>query len=209
MGHACTGAESAIRAVAMDLSGAYGAAVVAALPEAAVVFAKFHLIQLMNQRLEELRREWVREAQGSRKRGSKGTRDLLLPRAANLKEDQLPEWERALKLKEPLAQAWYLKEELTLLWEPSSDAQMNRFPTPWCEQAHETGVRQLEKMAKTLLVHRSGILSWWQHPINNGRMEGTNNKSKTLNRQADGYRDEEFFMLKLLGLHEARCPLAG
>jgi len=41
-------------------------------------------------------------------------------------------------------------------------------------------------------------LNYWCHPINNGRMEGTNNKIKTLNRQAYGYRDEEFFILKLL-----------
>ncbi len=59
----------------------------------------------------------------------------------------------------------------------------NRFLTQWCEQAYETGVRQLQKGAKTLLAHRSGILGWWQRPINNGRMEGTHN-IKTLNCQA-------------------------
>lgn len=198
-----------IRAVAMDMSGAYGAAVAEALVGVAVVFDKFHIIQLMNQRLDELRRELVREAEGAMKMVIKGTRYLLLTRAANLKADQLPKLERALKLNEPLSQAWYLKEELSLLWDQSSYAEMNRFLTQWCEQAQETGVRQLQKMAKTLLVHRSGILSWWKHPINNGRMEGTNNKIKTLNRQAYGYRDEEFFILKLLGLHESRYTLTG
>lgn len=198
-----------IRAVAMDMSGAYGAAVAEALVGVAVVFDKFHIIQLMNQRLDELRRELVREAEGAMKMVIKGTRYLLLTRAANLKADQLPKLERALKLNEPLSQAWYLKEELSLLWDQSSYAEMNRFLTQWCEQAQETGVRQLQKMAKTLLVHRRGILSWWQHPINNGRMEGTNNKIKTLNRQAYGYRDEEFFILKLLGLHESRYTLTG
>lgn len=198
-----------IRAVAMDMSGAYWAAVVEALVGVVVVFDKFHIIQLMNQRLDELRRELVREAEGAMKMVIKGTRYLLLTRAANLKEDQLPKLERALKLNEPLSQAWYLKEELSLLWEQSSYASMNHFLTQWCDQANQTGVRQLQKMAKTLQVHRRGILSWWQHPINNGRMEGTNNKIKTLNRQAYGYRDEEFFILRLLGLHESRYTLTG
>lgn len=198
-----------IRAVAMDMSGAYWAAVAEALVGVVVVFDKFHIIQLMNQRLDELRRELVREAEGAMKLGIKGTRYLLLTRAANLKDEQLPKLERALKLNEPLSQAWYLKEELSLLWGQSSYAAMDRFLTQWCEQAQETGVRQLQKMAKTLLGHRSGILSWWQHPINNGRMEGTNNKIKTINRQAYGYRDEEFFILKLLGLHESRYTLTG
>jgi len=198
-----------IRAVAMDMSGAYWAAVVEALVGVAVVFDKFHIIQLMNQRLNELRLELVREAEGSMKMVIKGTRYLLLTRAANLAEEQLPKLERALKLNEPLSQAWYLKEELSLLWEQSSYAEMNHFLTQWCEQANATGVKQLKKMAKTLQVHRRGILNWWQYRINNGRMEGTNNKIKTVNRQAYGYRDEEFFILKLLGLHESRYTLTG
>jgi transposase len=102
-----------------------------------------------------------------------------------------------------------LKEELGLLWEQNSYAAMSRFLTQWCEQAQQTGVRQLRQIAKTLQAHRTGLLNYWRHPINNGRMEGTNNKIKTLNRQAYGYRDEEFFMLKLLGLHESRYKLCG
>ena len=43
----------------------------------------------------------------------------------------------------------------------------------------------------------------------NRKMEGTNNKIKTLTRQAYGYRDEDFFILKLLGLHESRNKLVG
>jgi transposase len=198
-----------IRAVAMDMSGAYAAAVAEGLRGVALVFDKFHIIQLMHQRLDDLRRELVREAEGAMKMVIKGTRYLLLTRAANLKEDQLPKLERALKLNEPLSQAWYLKEELSLLWEQSSYAGMNRFLTQWCEQANHTGVRQLQKMAKTLQLHRRGILNWWTYPINNGRMEGTNNKIKTLSRQAYGYRDEDFFILKLLGLHESRYILPG
>ena len=55
----------------------------------------------------------------------------------------------------------------------------------------ESGVRQMQQVAKTLL-HASGILSWWKHRINNGRMEGINNKIKTLLRQTYGLRDEAF-----------------
>jgi transposase len=198
-----------IQAVAMDMSGAYWAAVLEELPGVAVVFDRFHVMQLMNKRLDELRRELLREAEGPLKLVIKGTRYLLLTRAESLEAEQLPKLERALKLNEPLSQGWYLKEELGLLWEQESYAAMNRFLTQWCDQANETGVRQLRQMAKTLQVHRSGIMAWWRHRINNGRMEGTNNKIKTLNRQAYGYRDEEFFILKLLGLHESRYKLAG
>lgn len=196
----------------MDRSGAYFAAVLEKLPGAVIVFDRFHIIPLMNQRRDDLRREMVREAEGSMKLGIKGTRYLLLTRATNLEENQLPKLERALKLNEPLFQGWYLKEvkeELSLLWEQPSYAQMNRFLSQWGDQANQTSVRQLHKMAKTLQTHRRGILNWWTHPINNGRMEATNNKIKTLHRQAYGYRAEDFFILKLLGLHESRYKLTG
>ena len=198
-----------IKAVAMDMSGAYYAAVLAALPGVPIVFDRYHVMQLMNQRLDELRREMVREATGPLKLAIKGTRYLLLTRGSHLEPEQLPKLERALKLNEPLSQGWYLKEELSLLWEQSSYVGMRRFLNQWCEQAQSTSVRQLRQMAKTLQVHRQGLLSYWRHPINNGRMEGTNNKIKTLQRQAYGYRDEEFFILKLLGLHESRYKLCG
>jgi len=45
--------------------------------------------------------------------------------------------------------------------------------------------------------------------LSSGKMEGVNNKIKTLTRQAYGYRDEAFFILKLLALHQARIKLVG
>lgn len=60
-----------------------------------------------------------------------------------------------------------------------------------------------------LTSHASGILNWWDHQINNGRMEGINNKIKTLLRQTYGLRDERYFTLKLYSLHNSRLTLLG
>ncbi len=46
-------------------------------------------------------------------------------------------------------------------------------------------------------------------PVSTGPLEGTNNKIKTMKRQAYGFRDQEFFKLKILGLHETRYALVG
>jgi transposase len=73
---------------------------------------------------------------------------------------------------------YLLKEGLGLLWEQPSYARMKSFLHQWCAWATESGVRQMMPVAKT-----PGILSWWKHRINNGRMEGINNKIKTLLRQ--------------------------
>ncbi len=62
-------------------------------------------------------------------------------------------------------------------------------------------------LAEALLAHWTGLLNWWAYLINRGKMEGTNNTTKTLTRQAYGYRGEEFFILKPLGLHESSNKL--
>ena len=64
-------------------------------------------------------------------------------------------------------------------------------------------------MANTLQKHRRGILNWYDYRISTGPLEGTNNKIKTLKRQAYGIRDTEYFTLKLYALHLAKFELIG
>ena len=63
----------------------------------------------------------------------------------------------------------------------------------WVEQVQDSKVPLLQKFAMTLMAHRSGILSWYDHHISTGKIEGINNKIKTLRRQGYGYPDDEYF----------------
>jgi transposase len=202
-------AKARIKAVATDMSTAYWSAVLENLPDAALVFDKFHIIKLMNERLDDLRREMVREAEGPLKKKIKGTRFLLLRHPEDLKQEQIPKLDEAMRLNEPLLLGWYLKEELRELWNQSSRPTMERFLRDWCEKALETDIRQLGKMAKTLLTHASGILTYATYRITSGRLEGINNKIKTLTKKSYGFRDEDFFLLRLLALHHSRIKLVG
>ncbi|HUD83519.1 MAG TPA: ISL3 family transposase [Candidatus Saccharimonadales bacterium] len=202
-------AKAKIRAVATDMSAAYWSAVLEHLPEAALVFDKFHIIKLMNERLDDLRRQMVREAEGPLKLRIKGTRFLLLRNPENLQEDQIPKLERALQLNEPLLLGWYLKEELRELWNQPSRQKMASFLKDWCQKADQTTIGQLMKMAKTLRTHASGILAYARHPITSGKLEGINNKIKTLTKRSYGFHDENFFILKLLSLHHSKYKLLG
>jgi len=201
--------EARIEAVSMDMSPAYWSAVLEHLPEAAIVFDRFHITKLVNEKLDDLRREMVREATGLMKQSVKGVRYLLLMRRDNVDESRLPQLQAALKHNEPLNTGYLLKEALGLLWEQPSYAQMKSYLHQWCAWAMESGVRLMQQLGKTLLGHASGILAWWKHRISNGRMEGINNKIKTLLRQTYGLRDERFFTLKLFSLHHSRLTLLG
>jgi transposase len=201
-----------IEAVATDFSAAYGAAVRENVPDAAHVFDRFHVVKLLNEKLTELRRQLHREAtEGLGKDVLKGIRWLLLKNPDNLDENH-NEHQRlgeALALNEPLAMAYYLKEDLRQFWEQPSQAKAAVFLDGWCQRAESTGIRILQQFAKTLRGHRAGLLAWYQHPISTGPLEGTNNKIKLMQRRAYGYRDLEFFCLKILAAHEARHILAG
>lgn len=202
-------AKTKIKAVATDMSAAYWSAVLDHLPDAALVFDKFHVIKLMNERLDDLRRQMVREAEGAMKLKIKGTRFLLLRNPENLKTEQIPKLDRALRLNEPLLVGWYMKEELRELWNQPSRQDMEAFMKDWCEKAEHSAIGQLIKMAKTLRLHASGILAYARHPITSGKLEGINNKIKTLTKRSYGFHDENFFILKLLSLHHSKYKLLG
>jgi transposase len=83
------------------------------------------------------------------------------------------------------------------------------FLDDWIARTMATGIKVLKTFAKTLLSHREGLLAYYDHRISSGRLEGTNNKIKTMKRQAYGFRDHEFFKLKILAIHEAKYALVG
>lgn len=206
------GSGAQVQAVAADMSNAYALAVRKNLPEAVLVNDRFHVIKKYNEMLTELRRELYREAAtGLEKNVLKGTRWLLLRRMDNLDDGRREPQRllRALKLNESLATAYYMKDDLNQLWEQSNKLVATRFLESWIADAQKSGIALLMKFAKSLAAHRNGLLSWYDHPISTGPLEGTNNKIKTLTRQAYGYRDFEFFRLKLFALHTTRYALLG
>ena len=79
----------------------------------------------------------------------------------------------------------------------------------WVRQARDAKVPLLTKFANTLMAFRSGIVAWYDYHISTGKLEGINNKIKTMKRQAYGYRDETFFELKILSLHDRNYAFAG
>lgn len=205
-------ARASIEAVAIDMSPAYIEAVITNLPGVALVFDRFHIIKLFNDKLSELRRELYREAtEMMHKDVLKGTRWLLLKRSEHLDASRgEPErLEEALRLNKALAIAYYLKEELGEVWEQDDEKEAANLLLDWIARAEASGIRVLKTFARTLRMHAWQILAYYDYPISTGPLEGTNNKIKTMKRQAYGFRDHEFFKLKILGIHQTRYALVG
>ena len=200
-----------IAAVAMDMSPSYISAVSTHLPDATIVFDHFHIVKMFNDKLSGLRRDLQREALEAGRDILKGTRWLLLKNPENLKEekDERQRLDEALQINKPLATAYYLKEDLRQLWQQKNKTAAAVFMDDWIARARSSGIKMLDNFADTLDRHRAGILAYYDFPISTGPLEGTNNKIKTLQKQAYGFRDTNFFKLKIYDLHETKYALVG
>jgi transposase len=200
-----------IEAVATDMSAAFVKAVRQRWPEATLVFDRFHVMKLFNDKLTALRRQLYLLATEEGKAVLKGVRWLLLKRPEHLDEakGEHERLEEALRLNEPLATAYYLKEELAEFWEQDDEEEAQAFLLDWLARAEASEIRILQGVAKTLREHALGLLAYYDYPITTGPLEGTNNKVKTMQRQAYGYRDQEFFRLKIYALHRSKYKLVG
>jgi transposase len=200
-----------IEAVATDMSKAYIRAIRDNIKRAVHVFDHFHVIKLYNDKLSAFRRQLFHELTARGQQLLKGIRWLLLKNPENLDptKNERQRLERALRLNEPLALAYYMKEDLRQLWLQPSKAMARLFLKDWLARARVSGIRMLEQFADTLEEHQDGILNYYDYPISTGPLEGTNTKIQLMKRQAYGYRDHEFFKLKILGAHETRYALVG
>jgi len=112
-------------------------------------------------------------------------------------------------LNEPLAMAYHLKDELNEIWEQDDRESAEALLMDWIVYAEASGIRMLKEFSRTLRFHAQGILAWYDYPISTAALEGTNNKIKTMKRQAYGFRDPEFLKLKILGIHQTTYALVG
>ena len=175
------------------------------------MFDHFHVIKLYNDKLSNFRRQLYHELTASGQKLLKGIRWLLVKNPENLnpKKKERQRLERALRLNEPLAIAYYLKEDLRQIWMQGNKDKARHFLEDWLARARASGIRMLEQFAATLEEHQEGILNYYDYPISTGPLEGTNTKIQLMKRQAYGYRDHEFLKLKILGAHETRYALVG
>jgi transposase len=203
--------EVNIKAVATDLSSAFIASVMEHAPRAVHVFDHFHVVKLMNDKLDDIRRKtYAAETDVNRRKVLKGSRWLLLCNGKDVMDGTYKNrLENALDMNRDLMKAYYLKEDLIQIWLQADKRQAWKALENWCRQARDSKVNGLIQMANTLLAYRYGILAWYDIRISTAKVEGINHKVKNMMRQAYGYRDDDFFKLKLYSLHDKISSFVG
>lgn len=198
-----------LKAIAMDMSISYTSAVREILPTTPVVFDRYHVMALMNKQIDNLRREMQHSLSDEDAKYLKGSRFLLLKNYDTVLDDSRVHLDALLEANAPLYEIHTMKEQLRLYWEHDDKKKAVLFLLQWLLDAMKSTVKQLRKMASTLIEHLQGIIHYYPHRITNGLLEGLNNKIKTMKRQAYGFRDMEYFTLRLYDLHSTGYAVRG
>ena len=178
---------AAIEIVTMDLSAAYQKAVREALPGADIVFDKFHVAQLAQKALDEVRRELVRQLAPEQRSTLKKTRWPLLRRPDTAPAEDEAKLSEIQKHNAPLYRGYLLKESLLELLDAPNREQAEGEAAAWLSWASRSRLRSFVRLGRTVREHLDGILRAVETRLSNARLEGTNNKIRLLSHRAYGF----------------------
>jgi len=189
--------KKGILAVAMDMGPAYQKAVKDSLPNADIIFDRFHVMQNYSRTIDNQRRIEFRKANTAGKELIKGTRFLLLRNPENLTDHQQKKLTKLLQSNENMSLIYILKEQLQALWSCKSYEEMDAALENWCQMAEQTNMAYMKGFAKSLRRYRVGICNYAKHPLTTARIEAGNVGIGLLRKRARGIRDTEYFKLKI------------
>ena len=193
----------------MSLSFDIDSAVSEILPHVDIVFDHYHVAALMNRAIDDFRGQLQNEYEKTDQHTLKGSRFLLLKNYVSLDEEKKQRLDALLRVNQPLFLIHSMKEQLRLFWQQDKKKDARDFLDIWISDAIKSKILALAKVARTLAAYRTGLLNYYKHFITSGAVEGLNNKIKTLKRQTYGFRDKEYFKLRLYHLHTQRYSLTG
>lgn len=193
---------ASIKIIAVDLAPSFTAWIGQNFPNATIVYDHFHVIKLMNDKLNSIRRRIMNRLEEDEKKELKNRRWHFVINKENLNPKATEELERCNELFTELGTAYSLKESLRNIYKLANDRPFAKLAFKrWIELANASKIVELRTMAKTINKHLDGVLAFWTTKgITSASMEGFNNKIGWLTRQAYGYRDEEYLILKIYDL---------
>ena len=189
-----------IEAVAMDMNTAYDLEVRQHCPNARVVYDLFHVVARYGREVvDRVRVEQANALKSDKpaRKVVKSARWLLLRNRAKLSEKQDVKLQELLAANQPLAMVYVLKEALKGIWYAPSVWEGWRRWRSWMRQVKESGLTPLQRFGRNLSKYMRGILASANYPMHTSVLEGVNNKIKVIKRMAYGFRDSEYFFLKI------------
>lgn len=190
----------ALKAAVMDMNAAYAEEVRFHCPNAEIVYDLFHVLAKYGRevidrvRVDEANR--LRHDRPARKL-VKSARWLLLRNRDNLPDQDRIRLKELLAANRALTTVYLMRDDLKALWEYRHTGYAQRFWQAWLHRAMYSRIPALKKFARNLKPLVTGILAHCRWPLGTNLIEGINNKIKVIKRMAYGFRDDDYFFLKI------------
>jgi transposase len=183
--------REAIEAVAMDMHQPYVLATQSALPEATIVFDKFHIAQLAGKAVDQVRREEAKKLAAEGDDRLKGTRYSWLRNPLQEDAEQRKTFEPLRNSNLKTARAWAIKETLMDFFCHFRESAARTFFNEWYGWASRSRLKPITRLARTLKSRLHTLLNWCRWPITNATSEALNSKIQWIKYTARGFRSRE------------------
>jgi transposase len=187
-----------IQAVCCDMWAPYIDVIKSRLPDTLVVFDKFHIVRHLLDAVDQVRKEEANKLKSKDPDLLKNTRYIWIKNPWNLTQIQKTKLSDLEKLNLKINRAYLLKEAFRRFWDYTYPASAKKYLDKWFWWATHSRLEPMRKFAWMIRRHQDDILNYFKVLIDNGLVEGLNNKAKVISHRAYGYRSSETFKLALL-----------
>jgi len=179
--------------VSCDMSPAFIKGVHGNLPNAQITFDKFHVLKIINEAVDKVRRAEVADNPVLT-----GLRYVFLKNEANLTAKQKSKKQAISKLGLKSWRAMLIRECFQDIYKSNAAGEFERLLNKWYYWATHSRLEPIKQVAKTIKRHWDGILRWKDSQINNGILEGLNSVLQAAKRKARGYKFKHFKTIAFL-----------
>jgi len=187
-----------IEAVCCDMWAPYVDAIKERLPNALLVFDKFHIVRHLMDAVDQVRKEEAKKLKAEDPDLLKKTRYIWLKNPWNLTDKQSLRLSELEKLNLKINRAYLLKEAFRQFWTYTYPSWAKKYLNQWFWWATHSRLKPMRDFAWMIRRHQDDILNYFKVRIDNGAVEALNNKAKVVSHRAYGYRTAETFKLALL-----------
>jgi len=188
--------RSGVKAVAMDMWAAFENAVRSLLPQADIVYDKFHISGYLNKAVDDVRKQEHRQLMEKGDDTLKGTKYLWLRNFPDLRAERSFQELYAANLK--TSRAWRLKESFEGFWDYRYKGAAEKFFRDWHKKVKRSRLEPMKKVADMLANRIDGLFNYLEHRITNAASEGMNSLVARVVGNARGLRNFEKFRIRVL-----------
>ncbi|MCX5804368.1 MAG: ISL3 family transposase [Proteobacteria bacterium] len=194
----CTKIES----VALDGARHYISSSIHYAVNALIVYDKFHVMQKLNNAVDAVRKHELRKARIEKDDElveliNCKQRFILFKKKGNLTARQTSYLTQLCELNEPIYRAMLLKESFLTVYSCKDEAEARTVLHNWIQEAASSTMESFIALANSFTDKMQYILNWFKKKVSSAISEGFNNKIKRLKRMAYGYKDIDYFRLKI------------